>query len=72
MEKNYPTGKEDILKELGEIYFYNCQTCGASNLSRDEVHQANNRDEEVYHLKLGQFICLKCWYKERHNNSSEK
>lgn len=46
--------KDDILQGLSEIFFYNCHKCGQGNLSRDEVH----------HLKSGEFMCLKCWYKD--------
>ena len=46
--------QEDILQGLAEIYFYHCHECGASNLSRDEIHQVEG----------AKFICLKCERKE--------
>ena len=45
---------KDILDGLAEIYFYHCYKCGASNLSRDEIHQVEG----------AKFICLGCERKE--------
>lgn len=61
--------KDDIEQGMAEIFYFNCEKCGQTNLSRDEVHQIKRNVEyhrvgKIVQLNKGKYICLKCSYKD--------